>query len=265
MTTSIYRQTLPALVAGLLLGSAAVATAEQVTITIENLAPANGTYLTPVWVGFHNGTFDLYDSGTAASSELERLAEDGNSTPLSGAFTGAVDGVIASGGIPPIEPGETTSMDFMLDGSNPSHRYFSYATMVIPSNDAFVANGDPMAHMIFDAGGDFVGGSFVIMGADVLDAGTEVNDEVPANTAFFGQGTPDTGVDENGVVHSHPGFLSPGSGGILDDPMFANADFTASAYQVARVTITPEPTTLTLLGLGAAALLRRNRRHLAAA
>jgi hypothetical protein len=29
--------------------------------------------------------------------------------------------------------------------------YFSYVSMVLPSNDAFVANGDPMKHMIFDA------------------------------------------------------------------------------------------------------------------
>ena len=59
-------------------------------------------------------------------------------------------------------------------------------------------------------------------GSDVLDAGTEVNDESRVNTAFFGQMTPDTGVDENGVVNPHPGFLPEGSGGILDDPNFEN-------------------------------------------
>jgi hypothetical protein len=32
-----------------------------VTVTIEDLAPTNGTNQTPQWVGFHDGTFDLYD------------------------------------------------------------------------------------------------------------------------------------------------------------------------------------------------------------
>jgi len=47
----------------------------SVTVTIENLAPMGGTFLTPVWVGFHDGGFDLYDNGAAVSAELERLAE----------------------------------------------------------------------------------------------------------------------------------------------------------------------------------------------
>lgn len=33
----------------------------QVIVNIENLAPQQGTFLTPVWVGFHNGNFDIYD------------------------------------------------------------------------------------------------------------------------------------------------------------------------------------------------------------
>jgi len=71
----------------------------------------------------------------------------------------------------------------------------------------------------------------------VNDAGTEVNDELPMNTAFFGQMTPNTGADENGVATIHPGFNAPGSGGILDDPLFANADFKASGYQIAQITV----------------------------
>jgi len=45
-----------------------------------------------------------------------------------------------------------------------------------------------------------------VSGAEVLDGGTEVNDELPVNTAFFGQMAPNTGVAENGVVLEHPGF-----------------------------------------------------------
>lgn len=244
--------------AGLSLSAAAHAL--DVTVTFENLAPANGTWVTPLWIGFHDGTFDTFDLGSPASAELERLAEDGNTGPISAAFTGPVDGTIASAAPPPLSPGETASMTFTIDTANPDQRYFSFLSMVIPSNDAFIGNSDPMAIPIADGEGNFIGADLIILGSQVYDAGAEVNDEIPANTALLGQMAPDTGVNEAGVVAMHPGFLAPGNGGILDEADFAAADFTASAYQVARITVTPEPTTLALLGLGAMAALRRRRR-----
>ena len=215
-----------------------------VTVVIENLAPANGTWLTPAWVAFQPGTFDVFDSGSAASTPLERLAEDGNTTPLSALYSGEEATMPADSGIPQIAPGETATRTFVLDSSDPANRFFSYASMVIPSNDAFIGNDDPLAHRVFDNSGNFLGAFITITGDQVRDAGTEVNDELPENTAFFGQSTPNTGVDEHGVVHAHPGYLPPGSGGILDDPMFADADFTAPGYQVARITLYRSDTVL---------------------
>jgi parallel beta-helix repeat protein/predicted outer membrane repeat protein len=214
----------------------------EITVIIENRAPDNGTYLTPFWVGLHSGNFDSHTLNAAASTELERLAEDGNTQPLVDLFAadggGSIQGVVASeGDIPPLAPGETASASFLVDSSDFRNRFFSYASMVIPSNDAFVGNDDPQAHRIFDVNGNFLGAFFTIDGSEVKDAGTEVNDELPDHTAFFGQSEPNTGVDENGVVHMHPGYLPPGSGGILDDPMFENADFTQPGYEAARVTI----------------------------
>jgi hypothetical protein len=211
-------------------------------VIIENRAPTNGTWLTPVWVGFHDGDFDTYGLNLPASVALERLAEDGNSDPLSAVFAasghGTIEGVIpADVGLPQIGPGETATMTFVVDNYDYHNNYFSFLTMVIPSNDAFIGNESPQAHRLFDAYGSFLGAYFTIYGSDVLDAGTEVNDEVPEHTAFFGQTVPDSGVPEYSVVHPHPGYLPPGSGGILDDPNFANADFTVPGYQVARITI----------------------------
>lgn len=247
--------------AALLVASAAAVAAmaaTEVTVTITNLAPQNGTYLTPVWLGFHNGQFDTFNSGEAASAALERLAEDGATGPLSADFAasgaGAADGVAGGG---PFGPGASVQQTFMLDGSNPNARYFSFASMVVPSNDAFISNGNPLARQIFDGGGNFTPVDFIVAGSMIWDAGTEVNDEIPANTAFFGQAAPNTGVTENGVVALHPGFLAPGSGGILDAPMFANANFLAPGYQAARIQITPEPTSLVLLALAAVGGLRR--------
>ena len=245
---------------------ASFAGAEMIEVTVENLAPRYGTYQTPFWVGFHNGGFDVFDLGAEASTELERLAEDGNADPLrtlfAGSGMGAADGLVAPGG--PFAPGDIASMTFDLSGDDPNARYLSFASMVIPSNDAFVGNDDPMSYAIFDDDGDFIGADFFIAGSAILDAGTEVNDEIPENTAFFGQTMPDTGMDEDGVVHMHPGYLgsygNPGdSQSILGDPMFAGADFTLPDYPVARVTVVPAPGALALIGLAGLAGARRRR------
>ena len=247
---------------------ASSAGAEMVQITIENLAPQYGTYQTPFWVGFHNGQFDVFNSGQAASAELERLAEDGNVDPLRGAFAssgfGSMDAVIAPGG--PFAPGDVASMILDVSANDPNSRYFSFASMVIPSNDAFIGNDDSMAYEVFDANGMFLGLDFFVAGSHVYDAGTEVNDEIPAHTAFFGQSMPDTGVTENGTVHMHAGYLGSygtpgGNQSILADPMFRGADFTLPDYPIARVTVTaiPAPGALALLGLAGMVGTRRRR------
>ena len=226
-------------------------TQTRVQVTIENLAPRAGTFQTPVWVGFHDGTsFDTYTGGVPVfgpnalvpNDAVERLAEDGTTGPIAAEFLNGGFGVV-EGTIPgpngPIAPGELAQASFLLDPAAPSSRFFTYATMVIPSNDAFLSNGSPVAHPVFDAAGDFVFESFI--DTDVVDAGTEVNDEIPANTAFFGQMAPNTGVDENGVALTHPGFLPAGSGGILDAFQFRNADFTVPNYPNLRFEMKSAP------------------------
>lgn len=215
----------------------------EVTVTVESLAPENGTLLTPFWVGFHDGNFDTYDSGATASAGLESLAEDGDSTLLSEEFldsgAGFVEGVIpgAGGATPgPLDAGETTSLTFTVDRSLASSRYFNYASMLLPSNDAFIANGDPEAIELFDEDGNFLGADFVVAGNQVLDAGTEVNDEAEESTAFFAQSAPNTGTDENGTVSLHSGFDPEGR--ILSSTDFANGDFTAEDYELVRITVT---------------------------
>ncbi|GAB4457197.1 MAG: spondin domain-containing protein [Armatimonadaceae bacterium] len=270
MKNSIIRDAAVAAVA--LISVAASAQAQTYRVTVENLAPANGTFLTPVWFGFNNGTFDIYNMGEAASEALERIAEDGTVGPIGTAFQNSGAGTVG-GAIPgpmgafagPIDPGEIASVIVNLDPMAMSSRFFSYASMIIPSNDAFIANGNPMAHQVFDDLGNFLGADFIILGSEVLDAGTEVNDESTTNTAFFGQAAPNTGTPENGTVQIHPGFI-PG-GPILSDPNFANANFTQPGYQIARITITaaaPEPGTLGLALIGFAGLagagFRRIRR-----
>lgn len=104
--------TAPALQAGLY----------QVTVTVSNPAPADGTMITPVWVGFHDGMFDHFDVGGAASAAIQRIAEDGNVTPLAEAFNasghGGASGVILGlNPAPPVfRPGDTNQMSFAATG-----------------------------------------------------------------------------------------------------------------------------------------------------
>jgi hypothetical protein len=223
----------------------------DVTVQIENLAPANGTFLTPVWVGFHDGTFDFIEVGQTASDGLQRLAEDGNTLVIGDEFldpelgSGVVNGTISSTGeIPAIAPGTSASLTFSLDSDAFRSRFLSYASMVIPSNDAFIGNDAPQAHPVFNSSGEFIGGQFIVTGSEVWDAGTEVNDEEPSNTAFLAQAAPNTGVEQNEKIQLHGGYNPLGSGGVLDLGRFANADFKSDGYQIARITLTasePEP------------------------
>lgn len=233
----------------------------NVVVKIESLVPENGVYFSPVWVGFHDGAFDLFDLGSLASEAVERIAEDGNTSVLRADFaavtaeTGGMDSVITSPagfeGLPVFDPGETSTAEFTLTAAQ--HRYMSFASMVVPSNDAFIGNHNPKAIELFDAAGNFKGKQIItILGSMVWDAGTELNTEMDA--AFINQTDPNTGVTTMSPVLPHPGFLNsyanPGSdnpiilGGInaagtLVDP--AGADFTLPYAVVARITIEAVP------------------------
>ncbi|WP_372899419.1 spondin domain-containing protein, partial [Stieleria sp.] len=157
-------------------------------VELTNLAPDDGPtdsglFLTPVFTAFHDGAFDLFDVGGSASPGLESLAEDGSTASLTAEFTSIQNsGLSETFGRGPIAPGQTLSRAVILDPSD--NRYFSFASMVIPSNDAFIGNEDPASFPLFGADGNFNGTVDVIVaGASVWDAGTEVNSEM--NAAFF--------------------------------------------------------------------------------
>lgn len=248
-----------------LLFSASASFAADLTVTVENLQPAGGIFFTPLWAGFHDGGFDVFNVGGTASSSLIAIAEEGDTAPLMAAFAGSsgggVDGAVAPG--TPFGPAgssfaSSASADFTVDPS--SHRYFSFASMVIPSNDGFFGNDDPMAYQLFDGSGAFNGTLVIdIFGANVYDAGSEVNDAMGA--AFSALGGNDT--DETIAIAMHEGldnFLNTGT---------ANGETILSGFSadtpIARITVSqavPEPNAswMAMLGLPALGLLRRRRR-----
>ncbi|MFY8136193.1 MAG: spondin domain-containing protein, partial [Aquimonas sp.] len=185
-----------------------LAPAEQrLRVRVRNVQPAGGVFFTPFWVGLHDGSFDLYDRGAPASPALERLAEDGSVAPLAASFAGAgSDAVVAHApgfaGAPVFEDGASAEAELRVDPSR--ERWFSYASMVIPSNDAFVANGEPRQFEVFSEDGRFHPLHVRVTGGMVLDAGTEANTETDA--AFLNQSAPDAGTIEALGVRLHPGF-----------------------------------------------------------
>ena len=216
------------------------------TVTIKNTAPKKGTCQTPVWVGIHDGTFDLYDGGEPLISFMEPLVEDGNNAPITEAFSRFPGGLFdTTVGMGPICSGDKVTLDFNILVEPGKTYYFSYASMIIPSNDAFVANASPTATKIFDKNGVFKPVMIDVFGDEALDGGTEINDEIPENTAFFGQTVPNTGVTEHDDVTGHPGFnVKPKS--ILADPMFSNADFTVNGYQFMEISVAAQECSLTI-------------------
>lgn len=229
--------TAAALTAVTLLGNVAMAEAVEVTVTIDNLSPDEGLVLTPFWIGFHEGGYDLYDPGEAASEGLELIAEDGDVSVLRGAFASGnrVDGVITGDGIGPnspplIGPGASTSLTLDVDENN---SFFSFASMILPSNDAFIGNESETAHRVFDANGEFIGTDFVVIGNQIQDSGTEVNDESPDSVPLLGMAH-NVGPVENGTVGEHVGFVAGGN--ILS--AFPGGDFKQSLYPVARIRVT---------------------------
>ncbi len=246
------------------LALSANAEVQRVKVSIENVSPDRGTFLTPMWVGLHDGqAFDTYDGNTPASNDpiqgsnaLESLCEDGSTAQISsdfeqlqplGAHATVLGSALTEG---PIDPGEITSQTFLIDANGPN-KYFSYASMIIPSNDFCIANGNPRAHRIFDENGQFVAQSFFVAGSEALDAGTEVNDELPQNTAFFGQSAPNTGIDENGVIGTigsdlaEVGFQAPndrnGTPNILATARFSEANFLAPGYSFVKFSFSAAP------------------------
>ncbi|MDJ0509681.1 MAG: spondin domain-containing protein [Crocosphaera sp.] len=276
--------------------TASVAQGITLRVEVENIGPEGGVYITPVWVGFHDGSFDSYDDGLSSQLGLERIAEDGDVSfistdfladqtyididPVTGERTSAtvdavtmfpgsrVDGALGTG---PIKSGSRAISLFQVakDGSND---FFSYASMILPSNDYYLANGNPEALNIRDLlDGQTSSIEFFIgqVGSGSSnDAGTEVNDfATSAGNALFGipggQTGPNQGVNQGGVNANliNPYAIQPGvddpNGPFANTPVgfadnFPNLDFNNTALYpngIARITITAVPESSTTLGL----------------
>jgi len=219
----------------------------DVTISVQNLASPNGIAFAPLHVGFHSGSYDAFNLGQAPTAPIISVAEGGAGNAWRAAFA-AADPMATLGTVGGLLlPGASNSLTLRVDTAvNPM---FSFASMVVPSNDFFIGNDNPMAYRLFNAGGMLSIPTITVKAGDIWDAGSEVFD--PAAAAFVGNN--DLRTPQNSVVAlnfaelaSFNG-LTTGAGYTFTSGLAVDSEVYRIGFAVSAV---PEPETLALLVAG---------------
>lgn len=238
------------------LATSAQAASVDVRVTVRSMTPANSVAFAPLRVGFGTGTYDSFNEGGTASDAIISIAENGSGSAWFPAFAAAEPGATLGtvGGV--LLPGATSSMVFTVDAS--ANRYFTFGSMVVPSNDHFIGNDDPKQYMLFDGSGNLAISSISQFGSDVWDAGSELTD--PATAAFLVDGDASLHAPENGLTrHNYTEFdaysgLTTAAGYAFDRQFGAGDEIYRISFE-----IVPAPGAAGLASLAGLAMLRRRR------
>ena len=247
--------------------------AATVRLTVQNLGTGT-TPVTPVFAAFHNGSYDIARTGSAATNGLERLAEVGNNAPISGEFGTANGRVSNSIGGGPITPGSMASFDFDISTTGNTNSYLSLASMVLPSNDYFFGTVSNPGDTTFGVNLStlFATGTQTFTLNTVYDAGTEDNDfafsapPIPGAAGLFAGGPFAT------IPNSNPGGGMTTMNGTIQAVATPFATFANSPLDPAnlpaigglQITLTavPEPSSaFACVAIGGCLVMRRRRRN----
>lgn len=212
--------------------------AQELEVKFTNLT--QGIYYTPILISAHNDTMSVFSSGTAATPELQMMAEGGDISGLVGLLDAASANNVTNPAAGLLNPGaSTTAMLSTDDGNN----YLSIVTMLLPTNDGFAGVS---GWKIPSEAGTYT------FNVNAYDAGTEANNELVIGMAGgapgtigipaapgMDAGTGGTGVtteETNKTVHIHRGSLGD------DDLAGGKSDLDNTVHRwlnpVARVTVT---------------------------
>ena len=145
----------------LMFSTSAFAGGAKYEVRITNLTKSIA--FTPIMVAAHHKTVKFSTLGEEASDALSAAAEGGDTSGIAAMFNHQKDQVASTGGL--LGAGETTVINF----ENLSSRSkFSLASMLLPTNDAFVAAQSVRAPKGYQSKTIYL---------RAYDAGTETNDE----------------------------------------------------------------------------------------
>ena len=168
-------------------------------VTVTNLT--HSINFTPILVASQRRRVSILELGSPASDELAAVAEGGDLEPLTAVLEAnpQVIDVQNSGGL--LGPGESVTV--IVDAGRGA-RYISLASMMLPTNDGFIAlNGVRVS--------GYHSATYYSPG---YDAGSEANDEwcanIPGPTCRGVGKSPGENFGDEGYVHIHRGIHGVG-------------------------------------------------------
>ncbi len=173
------------------IASISSAYAVDLSISLTNLT--HGTHFTPLLISAHAEDYHLFEIGSAASTNLQAMAEGGDTSGLNTDLSNLnADSHNASG---LTAPGQSETFELTTQTTN---THLSVVGMLLPSNDGFVGL-DALEIPT-------VAGTYTYY-LNAYDAGTEANDEI-----INGAGAPGAA----GIPADPLGLAGSGATGVAD-------------------------------------------------
>lgn len=219
----------------------AAAQAVDFDVTVTNLT--HGMYLGPILVAAHAQGAGVFSPGSAASTNMITLAENGDVSGLNTDFISAgADTTTLTGSVGgnKLGPGESVSQASFISGAGNDR--LSILCKLMPTNDGFAAvtsiviPTDPGRYVFnlvaYDAGSEANDELVTVNGATVDQPGIGFDANVPTDTGASGGAS---GADGNTTIHVHRGALGD------DNPTGGTSDLDVTRHRwlnpVARVIV----------------------------
>ncbi|MCM0612921.1 spondin domain-containing protein [Marinobacter sediminum] len=212
--------------------------AAEFDVEIHN--PTRGLYFTPLLVTAHPAGVTLFETGSAASSELQAMAEGGDISGLVTLMNTAGATTVQDPAAGLLIPGASATATLNTDNAA-ANTQLSIVAMLLPTNDGFLALNN--LEVPTEPG-------TYTYNLNAYDAGTEANDEVRGSGTPGQPGMPVPppldpvlGNNGTGAASSAEGYVHIHRGNLGDtDLTGGNSDIVSTLHRwlnpVARVTVT---------------------------
>lgn len=199
MAISMRHMLKTAALSSLLLASSVVSADAPPVYQVKITNLTNATIFTPIMVASHKKGVSIFELGSPASDDLIAIAEGGDTSFLAATLEMNPDVLDVKNTGDLLHPGDSVTVEVSAtDGA----RFISLASMMLPTNDGFIAANSVKAprhgaKTYFSPG---------------YDAGSEENDELCDSIPGGGpcDGGMDSTLEVDGYVHIHRGIHGGG-------------------------------------------------------